>query len=344
MAPFIYRGIFLNQRNNDDKWRYLVLRACLLLVSAIRPDFHVLNRELVYLAVLFDKPNAPETPSLEDLNGPHPWVDLTGYLRLLSEGIGKAPKLPTEFEIRCRGTIEERHPEFFDRPFVVLLLRRRGKDSNAYETRIRDAGPDENYVSAVRFLTARGYRVVGQGQIDHSKFREIDGYYALDNLDVPAPLLNLFLLTKCRLYVGQHSGAYMLTNSCGNRTCLVDTGTFVDGTFMKDDIVLFKRAYDTLTERWLSPIEIFQNHMDLALTYSLESKGIRLEPNSPEEILGAVRESIDSIESTLTLSPDDKRLCDAFRSIVPPTTLLHYKGNRTSLEVLRRDREFLRDV
>jgi putative glycosyltransferase (TIGR04372 family) len=266
--------------------------------------------------------------------------DLTGYSQVLGERLGRAPMLPVALADRCRAAITRRYPDFFIKPFVTLLLRGKGKHGASHDA-FRCVGDQHAYVDAVRYLTARGYHVVGSGETRHAVFSSIEGYFAFDGIDAPRELLNLYLLTHCVLFIGQQSGPHALPNAVGIPCCIVDAMPYSMGTFCADDLILFKPLRERATGRTLTIVEIFREKPLLAHGGGFEEHGIEVGNCAATDIRAAVKESIASIEKRLELTADDQRLCSAFRELPADDMRLYYQGNRPPLFVLRRERDEL---
>lgn len=331
LDPFVYRS-FLPQNIITGQGQYWGLRFLLMLAAAITNRFHFSEyghlRSQLSLALGTIQIGREETGCKE------PYYDWTGYIRVLHSGIGPSAKLSNPLRSLCREKIRERFPQFSERPFATILLRRKKSSTDFYD-RIRSAGPAENYATAIRYLIKNGYYVAGTGETDHDKFAGIDGYFSLKEIDIERKLLNIFLLTECKLYIGQHSGPYILPNTCGIPVLLTDSLPFWLGTFNPDDLILYKRLTYKSTGRTLSTVEVFKHHDDLAYGYGYAKNGVEISPCSSDEILDAVRETLAIVRRELTLTREDEELILSFRRLIRKDMWLYYQGNRIPLSELR---------
>jgi putative glycosyltransferase (TIGR04372 family) len=320
-----------------DMPRFVVLRLFTLLVAGVRLRHYVVERLQVYrsLSLAEDRlmVGRPDTDQAESV------IDYTGYIRLLRDGVGRNPELPADLAEACRAALAARYPELLERPFVALVRRTKGRGL-VLESALRDAGPEENYVPAVRLLAEHGYAVVTWGEVGPA-LRELEGVYTLEDVEIDRRLLNLYVFSHCAFFVGQQSGGPVLANACGVPCVIVDAFPHSHGTFRGDDIVLYKRLRERAGGRVLSLVEIHRDHPDLALGYNLAQHGVDLEPNTPEEILDAVQEGAALASGTLRLSEDDELLAQRYRALVAPHMHLAYMGNRTTLSELRAVRDEL---
>lgn len=332
---FHYRSIVPFRPGLEDRPRYRILRFLLLVLSGLTGRFHLLEHRNLYKTLSIAERELSRVAEGGDEVVVYP-VDLTGYPRLLRDGIGRPPRLPRHLVESCRQAIEARHPDFFDRPFVTLALREKGRGSLSFFDAIRCTGPQENYIPAVRYLTQHGYHVVGECETSCSTFENIEGFCSLDGLDIDRELLNIFSLTNCRIFIGQLSGPFVLSSSAGVRVLLCDSIPFDFGTFDSDDLVLFKNLHDRETGAQISLVEAFTTRVELAYGVGFEKHNVEVRPNTPEEILEAVKETVAMVEGVLKLSDEDKALCAAFRRLPEEGMYLRYMDNRTTLQILRR--------
>jgi putative glycosyltransferase (TIGR04372 family) len=323
-----------------DMPRFAVLRFFALVLAGLRLKHYVIERLQIYrtLAVTTETLLAGRP----DVDRAEAVIDYTGYVRLLRDGVGQNAALPPDLAEACRLAIDDRFPDFFDRPFVALVLRRKGQGLELH-TALRDAGPPASYVPAVRWLVENGFHVVPWGT-ETEAFRGLPGVYPLADLETEREALNLFAFTRCAFFVGQQSGAPVLANAAGVPCLIVDAFPYSVGTFRRGDVMLFKQFVDEETDRPLSVVEVFRDHADLAFGYNLAARGVRVEPNSPEQILDAVQEAAAVFGGLLEPSEDDERLIEAFRMLPAPSMHMAYHQNRPPLSVLRHARDELLDA
>jgi putative glycosyltransferase (TIGR04372 family) len=332
---FTYRSVLGFRSVNIDAPRVAVLRFYVFLLAAVIPRLQVAERLSVYKTVSLAgdrriEAGDPDTNELVEA------LDLTGYVRLLHDGVGRDAALPPDLREHARAAIHAAYPHFLSRPFVTITFRRKGGGLELH-TAIRDAGPPENYVPAVRWLTENGFHVVLWGD-DSGAFDQIEGVYSLERADLPRDVLNLFVFAECYLFVGQQSGAPVLANACAMPCVLTDAFPHRYGTFRRDDVILFKRLRERATSRLLSLVEIYRDHADLAQGYNFEAKGVEIVPNTPEEIVEAVQEAVALSQGSLELTEDDQHLAGLFRRLPAQSMPIAYHGNRPPLAELRRIR------
>jgi putative glycosyltransferase (TIGR04372 family) len=330
---FTYRSVLGFRSVNIDAPRVAVLRFYAFLLAAVVPRLQVAERLSVYktLSLAGNRTLEAGDPDADTLVQA---LDYTGYVRLLHDGVGRDAALPPDLREQTRAAIEAAYPAFLSKPFVTLTFRRKGSGLEL-ETSIRDAGPAENYLPAVQWLTENGFHVVLWGD-GSGVFDDILGLSTFERAELPREVLNLFAFAEAALFVGQQSGAPVLANACGVPCLLTDAMPYRYGTFRRGDLLLFKRMRERVTGRVLSLVEVFRDHPDLAHGYHFEAKGVEIVPNSPAEILEAVQEAASLVRGELELSENDERLADLFRRLPDASMHIAYHGNRPPLAELRR--------
>lgn len=316
-----------------DGVRYRVTRAYVLVLSALTLKFYALDRDLGLYKTLSLSEDAI-CVGREESGELVKTTDITGYVRLLQDGVGRRAALPPEAQRLCREAIARSHPEFLARPFITVLLRRKGVQGPSDDA-FRVSGPQQNYVKAVQYAIDSGFHVVGTGEIEHVHFRHLKGYYAFDLPHLDPKLLNVFLLSACVLFIGQQSGPHVLPNACGVPCLLCDAMPYRLGTFCADDIILYKRLRERKTGRYLSLVEIFRVYPELAYGYTFAQRGVDIVPNTEDEIFEAVREAVARLKGEQRLSEQDRELIDCFRKLPAAGMTLRYQRNRPPLSVLQ---------
>jgi putative glycosyltransferase (TIGR04372 family) len=322
--PIVFRSVLPARGGNIDAPRYRILVALLGLTVGRRA-------EIVEQSTLYDwkplgrRPFRVRDPRSGELVAA---VDWTGYVRLLREGHGRRPSLPAGELARCRSALDAAASGFAETPFATLLLRRKTV-AGPIDSQMRSAGPHENYRPAVQILLDSGYGVLGAGETEHEVFADLERYVAIDDVDAPASLLNLYALSESALFIGQQSGPHVLANACGIRCVICDALPHRLGTFDRDDPILFKPLRERSSGRELSLVELYSAPLPYA--YGLANTDeIEIGSNDADAIEAAVREALTGEEQA-----GDAALVAAFRRLVPADMPLSVHENHPPLFVLR---------
>lgn len=311
------------------------IRSILLLYTSLHATSGEVINILNFFQIYGNSPRVEEVlTGNEEMSYFSTDTNLTGYCSLIENNVGKSARLPNSDLEFCRERIESAYPGFFDKPIVSLLLRSKGHP-RMFSDFSRSSGPQENYIPLVEHFSASGFHVIGTGETNHEIFRHIDGYFDLSNADIPSKLLNVFVLTNCVLFVGQHSGTYMLSGSAGALCLLTDALPHRLGTFGRGDIILHKKLKLPGRLSPLSLLEVYRDHPDLASGVNFAAKGAWYETNSPDEILDAGREAIRQIREPDSIDPEIVDLANRLRSAIPSYMPVAHYASRPPASVLR---------
>lgn len=239
----------------------------------------------------------------EDKNQISEYSDLTTFMELYELGLLRNNKINENIFSDIRWQIEQRHPNFFKKPFVTFLFR--NKRGDKFYDVVRDCGNYSSYQKAINWLHSEGYNVVVTAGPGQAKDIEVQNAYNLHTLNVDSQLLNLFLIVKCDRFVSQHSGAYILANVCDIPVTIVNSFPPYIGTFNSEDVILLKNFYVcdkklTAQDGSLQSESIFWGRLDRA---------VDIVNNSEDQILEAIQG------------------VNAVKCVFPKESLIHYSRN-----------------
>jgi putative glycosyltransferase (TIGR04372 family) len=223
-----------------------------------------------------------------------PYINISGYGSLLENKIGLHPELPENDIQFCVEKIKTISPNFFQKPFITLLLRSKAHNSIDFSNSVRNTD-QKNYLRSVEFAIKNGYNVVSSGDTNSKLFKHLEGFYDFSNANIPSQLLNVFLITNCKYFIGQQSGPFTLANSSGVNCLLIDCWPYRLGSFLKGDINLYKKIYIE-GEGEINLKKLFSEHQDLCLGYGYKRKKAKVIDNSEEEILESLNEFLIKTE------------------------------------------------
>lgn len=318
-----------------DNARYSVVRFYLLMLSSITSKIAVLERSNIY--GVLSLATAPLKIGREELNKLGTVAaegDLTGYIRLLRDGVGHTPVLPDFLKEKCENEIKKRYPEFYSRPFITILLREKGSGGE-FSDAVRISGPQVTYKKTVERAIQLGFNVVGTGETQHSLFSSLDGYFDLKDVRLDEKLLNLYLLASCRLFMGQQSGPLMVPTIFGINCLITNSVPYSAGVFSDNDIILYKKFRYEGSSEFLSMAEIYRDHPDLAFGYGFKQKAVEIVHNDQDEICEALEEAIDIVTGKLHLTEEHSFLLEKLHSLVNESMRAKYEKIRPPLFVLR---------
>ena len=320
----IYDCKFLPKYSIFEKNKYKILNAYLMLINIIYQEHTIIKQVSTYDTLSLAE--AELKVGNEEKNQLLKTSDITGYIRLLNNKIGKEPMLPNQMSKLCEKIIVDKYESFFDKPFVTLSLRNKGIGGE-YSDYARNCGPQENYINLIKKAVEYGYNVVGISENEHELFKEIEGYRYFECNDKEYKILNLYFLTKCDIFIGQQSGTHVLPNTCGIICLITDAFPLRIGTFASRDLILHKKYYKRDLRKYLNFKELFENYEEIVYGYTLQKNKIELIPNSSEEICMAFEEIMDIKNNRIKKSGDDIACEKKYKSILKNSMTIKYQNN-----------------
>ena len=173
-------------------------------------------------------------------------------------------------------------------------------------------GKFSNYLLTINYLISKGYTVIKIGRsnnivnINNKKF--IDYSYNLfeDSLD-------LFLISKCIFYISNSTGLDHLAFSL-NKPMLINTPTIHDFFVERKNIVYLLRPYfSRKLNRELNVDEIIEKKLSFKLkSYDFEEQEVKINDNSPDEILLACKDLLYLIDKEFVLTSEKLDMSNKF--------------------------------
>ena len=290
---FSYKSLLFKRSYLWAQVSYFVLRFYCLLISALTNKFQVIDRLDTYktLSIAETQLKIGDRTATKLID----YYDPTGYIRLLRENIGKKPTIQEEFYTQCFDLIKKHAPNFLNREFITLLLRDKGRDSESWTDKIRNTGPHEYYLPAVEYIVEKGYHVLGLGETEHEIFKDVSGYFSLDDVGIDPYLLNIYGLTQCKYFIGQQSGPYILPESINKKCLIIDNvypsyGTYNNKTYLANKKISFRG-------KCLSNEAIYTEHLNAS--YGIKLDEYIFSPLSSKEILYSVKTFLNNKKDNL---------------------------------------------
>lgn len=262
-----------------------------------------------------------------------------GQLRyLIKNKIGRNPSLPKEIKNDCMKKITAKWPNFFKKPMIALVLRRKGYLGLGMNGRLRMAGPHDNYTKSIKYLISQGFNVVGTGDTLHEKFNMINGYFDLTEAGIIEDCANIFTLTNSHIYIGQNSGPYPMINSTGGRCLITDAQPLAHAPIGDNDLVLYKDIIIKGIKTEIS--EIFLKRPELCFDQITFENDVKVQDNSESDILLAVKEIVELYKGCKA-SKETLKLSEKLKKIAPKTGLLAHFKSRPPSFILQRNKKLL---
>jgi putative glycosyltransferase (TIGR04372 family) len=193
-----------------------------------------------------------------------------------------------------KKAIAERERERLGLPldawFVCLHVRESGFHNDAMTERNANI---LNYVEAIKEITGRGGWVVRLGDSTMMRLPAMDRVIDYPFTSFKSALMDLYLISECRFYVGMQSGIYDVARLFQRPIILTNMASWLFPYPQKrGDIGVLKHAYSKSKQRFLSVTEWMAEPFEAVSYFALGDDYILYE-NSPEELRAVVKEFFD---------------------------------------------------
>lgn len=201
-----------------------------------------------------------------------------------------------------------------------------------------------NYLPAVEYLASLGIFVIRMGYIveqvlesDEPRIIDYATRYRTDFGDI-------YLSAKCKFFLASEGGLssvpwiFNVPVAYSNGS---PPGSIVG--WRKPDVFMSKKLWSREKKRFLSFREILACGADKWFKSQLyEQADIEVIENTPDEILGLVKEMNARLDGTWITAEEDEELQERYRTIFPPEHKCYGFYSRISTEFLRQNRELLK--
>jgi putative glycosyltransferase (TIGR04372 family) len=173
----------------------------------------------------------------------------------------------------------------------------------------------EDYFPAFEEITSRGGYVVRLGDASMRPLPPMPRVIDYARSPLKSSRMDLFLLATSRFVVGTTSGLTTVALSFGTPMLLVNCISNDWQLWTDTADFMVKKIYDRHQRRYLSLAETFRPPLQgyLINNLVLERHGYYAEPNSPEEILAAVRYKLDVVTGEQPRADDSHPLVKKYR-------------------------------
>ena len=157
-----------------------------------------------------------------------------------------------------------------------------------------------DYFPAIDYIRSKGGMVVRIGDPSMKRVRGIDGFVDYPLTKFWSLPMDLFIISRCRFFLGCCSGANLFPASFGKPALLVNYPPPIHTIKFPYSSTLFllKHMIEIKNGRMLSLREMFEGmHCVINDPIKFESIGLKWESNLPEDILEATKEMLNLIEN-----------------------------------------------
>jgi len=167
---------------------------------------------------------------------------------------------------------------------------------------LRDANVD-SYVAAIRGIISKGGRVLRIGGLDYSPKLAINDEYFVDlsrqtELD---PIVNLYILAKCRFFIGVGSGpANVAGHVFGRPIAVTNVGPLGGRISWKNQVILPKMFFNKNTNKVMRVEQRLSDQFcQIECMAALSALGFNVKNNSSSEILDLSNDMISATSGVL---------------------------------------------
>jgi putative glycosyltransferase (TIGR04372 family) len=195
-----------------------------------------------------------------------------------------------------------------------------------------------SYVPAMRAIVERGGWCVRVGDPSMSKLPAMRNVVDYAHHPLRADWMDLVLCARCRFFLGNTSGPFLLSSVFGVAVALANLIPLsVVLPFGRQDLGIPKLLRQRGTARLLTFEEILST---AAGNYRFASQyreaGLEIRDNSPEEITELALEQLDCIEGRVVYTREDETLQSRFKALMKPGHYTYGSESRVGRDFLRR--------
>ena len=201
----------------------------------------------------------------------------------------------------------------------------------------------QNYLPAMQSLGSRGYislrmGAVTDGPLDNDDPSIID--YANTHR---SDFLDLFLSSRCRFFLGSHTGLIETASLFRRPTAIVNLIPYgMITTWGADDLFIPKKLWLTEQGRYMTFREIFEaGASEFHSGHIYKERGIQPIENTPDEISALAMEMDDRLSGAWETSKEDQKMQDRFWSVYRTKFSHGPVVSRIGSEFLRQNQELL---
>lgn len=214
--------------------------------------------------------------------------------------------------------------------FVCIHVREPGFSPNDESAHAHRNGSIEAVIPAIREIVRRGGWCIRMGDSSMRPMPSLENVIDYAHHALRSPRMDVILCAQCRFFLGNTSGLAFVSAAFGVPSALANMIPFSALGLLPDDISIPKLLWSERENRYLDSDEIMNSEIaNFRYARLYESAGIRVDENSPEDIVALVAEMLDRLDGRFSESADDRQLRERFNALLRPG---HYSyGSATGL-------------
>ena len=253
-----------------------------------------------------------------------PWTHAAARAQVAWADAGRGPLVAVPEDLRARGRTRLREAGVTADWFVALHIREGGYHGDGPgTTRQHRSANVADYLDAIAEITRRGGAVVRLGDKSMTPLRDLPGVFDYAHSEIKSQEMDLFLCAEARLFVGTTSGLTGAVQFLGTPMLLVNCSSN-DCQFWHDktDFTL-RPVYDRRAGRYLSLRETYRQPLQALLIDGavLARRGLEIHANRPQDIVAAVRYTLDCMDGKQRHLREGGALLDRYRAAMAENPL-----------------------
>lgn len=204
--------------------------------------------------------------------------------------------------------------------WLVCLHVREGGFRNDWDRRAWRNATIDNYIPAIKAITEAGGWVIRMGDNTMTPLPKMDQVIDYPFSPFKSDLMDLYLISECRFYIGSHSGILDVALLFNKPVIIPNMVDWTFGHFYKrSDLGITKHVYSFSQRRFLSIKEMFEGPWSMQELFGSLGEDYKMYENSPEEIKTLICEYMDSAKvgvkklSPLQEEANRQRILQAYR-------------------------------
>ena len=192
---------------------------------------------------------------------------------------------------------------------------------------------------AIEEVVRRGGIVVRMGDLSMCKLPQLAGVIDYAHHPLKSERLDVILCAKAKFFLGCTSGLAFVSMIFGVPVAQANMIPLEALAVGKSDISISKRLWSESAQRYLSLSEVFTSPASgFYFSHQYKQAGIRVDENTPEDILALTCEMLDRLDKTFDENEEDRRLHADFMLLLKPG---HYSYGAISKVCLAFLRQYL---
>jgi putative glycosyltransferase (TIGR04372 family) len=199
-----------------------------------------------------------------------------------------------------------------------------------------------NTIPAIKEIVRRGGVCVRMGDPGMTPLPKITGVIDYAHHSMKSARLDIVLCAKARFFLGCTSGLSFVSAAFGIPIAHANMVPVETLGIRYCDLSIPKLLWSESSERYMRFDEIMDSKAGgYFFTHQYQKAGLRVEENSPEDILDLASEMLDRLEGRFVATSEDSKLHDAYLSLFRPGHYSYGADSRLCLGFLRRHRDLL---